>query len=231
MKKNEIIKVILSVPYYSQRFDIKEPFWKPRSCGIVALSMAMEYLNQERKRHSLFTHSRSASAELRGFAHFASLRGDHAKITSKSLPDNWQAGVQRLVVFSLAQLINEGVAIGARDPKHGWIHDGLVALAKKHGFKKSFRKEFDVESRASNNAALSYMIELLKLGIPILVSMRFKSGGHLVLLTGYRYLGVRHLSGFFYHDPNAKSRKTGTHKYISTSEFLKKWKGRLIIVK
>lgn len=34
----------LNVPYYSQRIDVLDPEWKWRSCGICALKMAMEFL-------------------------------------------------------------------------------------------------------------------------------------------------------------------------------------------
>lgn len=199
-------KIILDVPYYSQRLDVKDSFWQPRSCGIVALAMAMDYVRARKIIRASY-------------------------IYKNRFGSNDTAANQKRARDILKKLINEGVAMGVRDPKYGWIHDGLVMLAKRHGFKKSFRKEFDFGSRTSNNVALSYMIALLKLGIPILASVRFKSSGHLVLLTGYSYLGVGHLSGFFYHDPNSRSRKVGAHKFISTSEFLKKWKGRLIVVK
>ena len=41
----------LNVPYYSQRLDVRRRFWKSRSCGIVALKMAMDYLGQKKKSY------------------------------------------------------------------------------------------------------------------------------------------------------------------------------------
>lgn len=41
----------LNVPYYSQRLDVKRNFWKSRSCGIVALKMAMDYLGRNKKNY------------------------------------------------------------------------------------------------------------------------------------------------------------------------------------
>jgi len=38
----------LPVPYYSQRLDVADPFWQPRSCGVVALKMAMDFLAQNK---------------------------------------------------------------------------------------------------------------------------------------------------------------------------------------
>lgn len=223
---NTLSSIKLGVPYYSQRFDVKDPFWKPRSCGIVALAMAMLYCYQKNNKQC------ASGRILRPFWH--GLR--EAEQKGRNLgTSRWRSENEprSSIVYALSELINEGVSIGARDPLHGWVHDGLVVLAKRHGFKKSFRKEWPTKS--FNNAKtqtqlLRYLVVMLKRGVPVLASMRFKSSGHLVLLTGYRYLGVRRVEGFFYHDPNSKSRKSGAHKFISTSEFLKKWKGRIIVV-
>jgi len=154
-------------------------------------------------------------------------------------------------------LIREGVAMGAyHDNWHfihdadlikkisidgkGWIHDGLVKLAKRHGFKHSFRREFNVKTRFLDNVAvrpISNIVVLLRRGIPVLVSFKKGRGGHLVLLVGFRYLDVGRPSGltlsvvrFYYHDPDARSHRSGAFRFISTAQFLKRWKGKIVVV-
>jgi len=34
----------LNVPYYSQYRDVKDEYWKPRSCAVVCVKMVMDYL-------------------------------------------------------------------------------------------------------------------------------------------------------------------------------------------
>ena len=93
----------LNVPYYSQRLNVKDPYWRPRSCGIAALKMAMDFLNKSPKTK-------------------------FRRRTSK-----------------LDDLIKEGVSYGGYSKEHGWYHDGLLKIAKNHGFRKSFRKEWSLQ--------------------------------------------------------------------------------------
>ena len=199
-------RILLIVPYYSQHLDVRDLFWRSRSCGIVALAMAMKYLQNPKQKRS--------------------------------------------VLFSIEKLIREGIAMGAyHDNWHfihdadlirtlringkGWIHDGLVGLAKRHGFGKSFRKEWDLRKNKnlSKTNILRYIVVLLQNNLPVLASVKTKRGGHLILLVGFRYLDIGCSGGFFYHDPDARSRGSGAFRVISTARFLKRWKRRIIVVK
>ena len=213
-------KILLDVPYYSQRLDVKSKFWQSRACGVVALAMAMDCLRFSPPYEG------GVRRKAEGGIRKANILNLPKPLLRKPACRTGREG-KTSVAFSVGQLIREGASIGARDPKHGWIHDGLVTLAKRHGFKKSFRKEFPDSKKGE---ALSYMIVLLRREIPVLISIRAKSGGHLVLLVGFAPLDAKRLHGFYYHDPDSRSRKVGAYKFISTKNFLKIWKGRIVVV-
>jgi uncharacterized protein YvpB len=204
MKSNS--NILLTVPYYSQRLDVRRSLWRPRACGVVALKMAMEYINQKQK----------------------------IKIKNK--------------IPNIDQLVDLGVAIHARDPIHGWIHNGLVVIAKLNGFKRSYRKEWQIQIKNKNGKVtidekeaqkgIRYIVGLLRHDTPVLVSMMSRTGGHLVVVTGfqedtvYKHSDILENVGmFFYHDPNAKTRNEGKNKKITREDFIKCWKGRIVVVK
>lgn len=201
----------INVPYYSQRLDVKRVFWRPRACGIVALKMAMDY------------HGRGA------------------------------AGYKKK---SADVLIDEGVKMGAyydrfggwiRDPEVirilkaqglGWIHQGLVRLARQQGFKKTFRKEWKYKDTHPETRlrSIRYIVRLLESSAPVLASVRMGSSGHLILLVGIVYsthqrADKKFIQGFLYHDPDARKRKAGRQIFMPLDTFLKDWKGRIVVVK
>ncbi|MDP2669358.1 MAG: C39 family peptidase [bacterium] len=133
--------------------------------------------------------------------------------------------------MSLDDLIKEGLASGAYKPGVGWVHDGLVALAKEHGFKNSFRKEWPLEgSPTSFSAGIAGIVSILEENIPVLASVKSETGGHIILLIGYEK-EREIVKGFYYHDPDAKDRESGQNKFINKEDFLRFWKGRIIVVK
>lgn len=127
---------------------------------------------------------------------------------------------------SLDDLIKKGLALpNAYDPRFGWVHDGLVALAKECGFQNSFRKEWPAKSAEGIN----YIVDIISQDIPVIASIKSPTGGHLILLIGFeKENGV--LKGFYYHDPDAKDREFGKNKFMAKKDFLSSWKGRIIWV-
>ena len=130
------------------------------------------------------------------------------------------------------ELIKQGLALAnAYDPKFGWVHDGLVALAKSFGFGSSFRKEWQIDgSPISFSAGIASIVSILEENIPVLASVKSGTGGHLILLIGFKKEGDA-LKGFYYHDPDAKKASEGMDKFISAKDFLEFWKGRIVVVK
>ena len=139
----------------------------------------------------------------------------------------------------LDDLIKKGLQINnAYDPRFGWVHDGLVALAKSLGFESSFRKEWPIDGGlpageadpTSINESAENIVSILKDDLPVLASVKSDTGGHLILLIGFEKEGEK-LKGFYYHDPDAKKADEGKNKFIPLANFLELWKGRIIVVK
>lgn len=174
----------IDVPYYSQWLDVADPDWQRRSCGIVALKMAMLALHSPRR-------SRDEEGDM-----------------------------------GLDELIKRGIELGAYKPNIGWVHEGLVFLAKKYGFTDSFRKEWAADKSADG---INFIVDNISQNIPVIASVKSEAGGHLILLTGFEKTDGN-LKNFYYNDPGAKSISEGKNKIISKDDFLKFWKGRIIVV-
>ena len=109
----------------------------------------------------------------------------------------------------------------------GWVHQGLVELAKKHGFQNSFKKEWPEDKK---NETIKYLVEFLEKGVPVLASVKSKEGGHIVLMVGME-MNVNEIRGFYIHDPDASSSEEGKFKFLNLSKFLEIWKCRIIVLK
>ena len=118
----------------------------------------------------------------------------------------------------------------------GWKHESLVDLAKQNGF-HAYRKEFripyiiynyapksilDFAGVVSREYGIFYLKRKIKKGIIPIVSLSTKNGGHLVPVVGY---GVNRIErGFYYNDSAEKTQESGYHKFISYTDFRKKWR-------
>ncbi len=128
--------------------------------------------------------------------------------------------------INLEDLIKEGLEINAYLKNIGWIHQGLIDLAKKYGFKNSFRKEWPEDKKIE---AIKSLVEFLEKEIPVLASVKNKEEGHLVLIVGLqRDGGVP--EGFYIHDPDAFSAEEGKFKFLDLPEFLRIWKRRIVVI-
>ncbi|KKT92099.1 MAG: hypothetical protein UW93_C0001G0098 [Parcubacteria group bacterium GW2011_GWC1_45_13] len=128
--------------------------------------------------------------------------------------------------INLDDLTKEGLAFGAYLNGVGWIHQGLIDLAKKHGFKNSFRKEW-LEDKKQDG--IGFITENLEKNIPVLASVKNAGGGHIILIVGLKGSGEAP-EGFYFHDPNAYRAVEGEFKFLNLPEFLKVWKGRIIVI-
>ena len=149
---------------------------------------------------------------------------------------------------SIDELIDEGVLIGGYGER-GWIHDGLVALARNHGL-SAYRQEFrsmtiNVVAKTMHASdhehdliadGLHTIVRALESGMPVIVSVfgGFRNGGeyHIIVLTGYERDHTRGaLGGFYYHEPNTSDPATGTHAYVNRETFKKYWRKMAIFIR
>ncbi|MDR3548880.1 MAG: C39 family peptidase [Candidatus Pacebacteria bacterium] len=122
---------------------------------------------------------------------------------------------------SVNKLLTQAIAAGAYDPNAGWIHKDLVLLAGKYGLGGNV---YDL-SAASSDAAFNRFSSYVKNG-PVIVSVHYKFDPkstipHLVVIDGIDN-GV-----VYYNDPAAKAGE----KQISTTDFLRGWKKRFIVIR
>jgi len=122
---------------------------------------------------------------------------------------------------SVNTLLKQGIAAGAYDPSAGWTYKGLIGLSNQYGLSGA---SYDLAT-LSSAAAYTQLGGYLKDG-PVIVSVHYKFDPkstipHLVLIDGI--VG----DTLYYNDPAAKAGE----KTISSADFLKGWKKRLIVIR
>ncbi|MFZ2205277.1 MAG: C39 family peptidase [Minisyncoccia bacterium] len=122
---------------------------------------------------------------------------------------------------SVQKVLEEGIAGGAYQKNVGWKHDGLAALAVKHGL---VGRTFDFSKLDKKSAFIEFQ-DIIKEG-PAVASIHRgfnpKSPyGHLVVVTGFDEDFI------YYNDPG---KHDGIRK-VSVTDFMKGWKKRLIVVR
>jgi hypothetical protein len=140
------------------------------------------------------------------------------------------AGVQAVVVTirqanglefnkKTMDLVNEGLELKGYDTQtnKGWYHKSLVALAEKYGVSGSLHKYIPPSEIALILANSNYA----------LASIKSDTGGHLLLLYGFRLNEKGQLEGFIHHDPNS-FEKEGKGTFISRAAFDKLTTRRII---
>jgi uncharacterized protein YvpB len=122
---------------------------------------------------------------------------------------------------SVQKVLEEALASGAYQKNVGWKHDGLAALAVKHGL---VGRTFDL-SKLQKDIAFDQFKDLVKEG-PVIASIHRgfnpKSPyGHLIVITGFDDTTV------YYNDPG---KHDGIRK-VPIADFVKGWKKRLIVIR
>jgi len=124
---------------------------------------------------------------------------------------------------SIDELIDHGVSIGAYNKELGWIHSGIVNIAKHKGFKGERFDWKDIDTSVSFNK----MSDHLKNG-PIIASIHKNFNptlsGHLVVIT------LKNNTHITIHDPIAKKREQ-IKKEIPINVFLAGWKKRIVVIR
>lgn len=122
---------------------------------------------------------------------------------------------------SVETLLKAGIAAGAYDPNAGWTYKGLIGLSNSYGLKGA---SYDL-GKSTTDAAFTSFKSYLKDG-PVIASIHYKFDPkstipHLVVINAIKD-GV-----VYYNDPAA----TSGGKTISTTDFLKAWKKRFIVIR
>ena len=123
--------------------------------------------------------------------------------------------------ISVNALLGQGILAGAYNNNAGWIHQGLISLAKTYGLDG---KSYDL-SKSTKKKAFDELVTALNDG-PVMASIYYKFNPkstipHLIVIDGIKD-GV-----VYYNDPAAKVGQ----KQISTADFLAGWKKRYIVIR
>ncbi len=122
---------------------------------------------------------------------------------------------------SVNALLKQGIAAGAYQHDAGWTYKGLISLGQQYGLSGA---SYDLAA-SGPKSALKQFETYLKDG-PVIASIHYKFNPkstipHLVVIDAIVNDVV------YYNDPAAKSGQ----KTISTSDFLKGWKKRFIVIR
>ena len=129
----------------------------------------------------------------------------------------------RMFKESCKDLINEGLEYGGYNIETdvGWYHDVIVKLAQRRG----------LESKRVEPVFSGEIISYLNKDYYILASIESNTGGHLLLIYGYRINESNKLKEFVLHDSEKMIGGGGPGKRLSFEEFDERSKGRIIIFK
>ena len=117
------------------------------------------------------------------------------------------------------ELVNECLSLKGYDIKKdkGWYHKSLVALAKNYKIRGFLHKFISSSEIALILANKRY----------VLASIKSDTGGHLLLLYGFKLDNKGKLEGFVYHDPN-NFEKDGENNFVLKQDFDKLTTRRVI---
>jgi hypothetical protein len=193
------------VPYYSQFRDVTNEELKEKACTMTCLKMAGDFLSP-----NTFPSIDEMMEE--AMVHGESMK-EHGLITLSHTP-------------------------------HGFSHDVIVSLAHNYGI-PAYKEEFKSFSLDQNKKPIlgSHQNTMLQNGfkkistalragsLPIVSVMPGLSEGksfHTILIIGFEEKdGV--LTGFYYHDPDAKNEER-KEVFMSLEEFLKFWRKMAIFI-
>ncbi|MBU0572150.1 hypothetical protein KKH23_00530 [Patescibacteria group bacterium] len=120
------------------------------------------------------------------------------------------------------ELIKEGYELGGYDTKidTGWFHKSIAKLAEKYKLKAELKKFVPASEIAL----------IISKGSYVLASTESLTGGHFLLMYGFKMNSKKELSGFWIHDSN-DFEDAGEGKYISKNDFKNLSTRRIISLK
>lgn len=122
---------------------------------------------------------------------------------------------------TVQKVLEEGLASGAYQKNVGWIHDGLAALATRHGM---VGKTVDLSMVSKDTALAEFKNELSKGPMIASIHRNFDARspyGHLVVMTGIDDTFA------YYNDPGKHDGK----RKVAIGDFMKGWKRKLIVIR
>lgn len=137
---------------------------------------------------------------------------------------------------SIFEYIKNGTEIGAYKDSVGWIHQGLVQLAKEFGF----------SAQSYKNISLAELSNALKQNFLPIISIKWafenhkslkerilfwkKVGGHLALMVGFEE-DDEGIKGFYVHHTSLLPEYNWQYKFIPVEIFEKGFTGRCVLIK
>ena len=195
--------MILSVPFYSQHKDVFSEEWRSKSCAIVCLKMALDFLSPQ---NGLSTDDLIKEGEIiqNDMIEKGYMTGEHAS-------NGWSHDV---IVFISH---NHGI-LAYREEFRSIKVDKELQVFTKGDF------EEELETRAIQK--ITQIIEKKK---PVIISIKKPNGSfHTVLVVGFES-NHTNPSFFFYHDPDTENGGNAEMK-VSITEFLKIWRRLAIFI-
>ncbi len=165
-------------------------------------------------------------------------------------PENKKLWELPVTVEEFMKLANEKGAYG----KNGWIHQGLISVARDFGVKlerKEFKSKVKKDSNLENvsckssiknenadyiklDEEIKEVIFSLKKNNPVIVSVvkRFKEEKkfHMVVLTGFEIDESGEVKGFYYNDTDYNKEQEGKNLFVDVETFKKFWRKLAIFV-
>ncbi len=149
-------------------------------------------------------------------------------VSLKMVLEYWHLRDRRNQSPAIAELLAKGLDIGAYLDAVGWIHSGLVAVARQFGYDGFNRDHADLSlTPLLSREAFEHLEKDLKRG-PLLASVYSgfdpdKGGGHIVVVVAV-HDGLVEIN-----DPADMKEREG-RKAFAVEAFLKAWKRRYIAV-
>ena len=136
---------------------------------------------------------------------------------------------------NISEYIKAGVRIGAYSERNGWIHAGLVRLAKHFGVSATAQSHIDVNQLKEMLLQNTLPIISIKWAFKNIRSLKErvffwkKYGGHMALLVGFE--DEHSLKGFYVHHTSDSDEYNWQYRFIPIDTFKQAFTGRCIAVK
>lgn len=195
------MKKILDVPYYSQHEDVKDEYWKKRSCAIVCLKMVINYYKKQDFNLPTIQDLIEEGVFIKGLDENKDWKQDSLVILLHNLGFN--AYRQEFKSFKI-DLEKKKEFLSEHSDR--MLGDGINKITGKLSLNKpvlvSVAKKFKEESKF-----------------------------HMVVLTGFEMDGGGELKGFYYNDTDYRNEREGKDLFVDIETFKTYWRRLAIFVK